>query len=129
MMICLKARSSENGVSSKGDNNQAVVGDDETGVGVNGQQVEYIDLESYEPSGQSLLRKKTQADKFETRLEATRNDVTRTNTAQATFAPVLLEMADSFTAAVIKKTKSTLTPSTLHCSPNIILQDRTFSRI
>jgi hypothetical protein len=90
-------------LSSEGDNNQAVVGADGPGVGVNGQQIEYIDIENYVPSGQALLRRKARADKFETRLKAIRNDVMRTNTVQATFAPVLLEIVDSFTAAAMEK--------------------------
>jgi hypothetical protein len=90
-------------LSSEGDNNQAVIGADGPGVGVNGQQIEYIDIENYVPSGQALLRRKTRADKFEIRLQAIRNDVTRTNTAQATFAPVLLEIVDLFTATAMEK--------------------------
>jgi hypothetical protein len=69
------------------------------GDGVDGQQVENNDLENYVPSGQVLFCRKTRADKFGARLKTIRHDLTRTNTPQATFAPVLLQIVDSFTAA------------------------------
>jgi hypothetical protein len=99
-----QSKESENSVSSKVDNNLAADGDDGIGVGdgANGQQIEYIDLDNYEPSEQALLHRKARADKYETRLKVIRKDVTRTNTAQATFAPVLLQIVDLFTAAAMQ---------------------------
>jgi hypothetical protein len=93
---------SGDGLSNKGDNNQAVNGDDGPSIGVNGQQIEYIDIENYVPSGQALVRKKARADKFEVRLRAIRKDATGNNTARATFAPVLLEIVDAFTATAME---------------------------
>ncbi|KAG9523609.1 hypothetical protein KCU93_g6555, partial [Aureobasidium melanogenum] len=92
---------SDDDLSSKDGDSQVANGDGEPDVGVDGQQIEYIDLDHYVPSGQALARKKARADKFEIRLQAIRNDATATNTARATFAPVMLDTVSSFTAAAV----------------------------